>query len=56
MATKLIVVLEVELERPVNDLGLEICKRIAMHGDVHDANVLSIAPTLESTHAPKPGN
>lgn len=52
---KLIVVLEVELEKSVPLLGSEICKRIAMHGDVLDANVLSVSPSLEFTHAPKPG-
>lgn len=54
--TKVIVVLEVELEKDVENLGAEICKRIAMHGNIHDANVLSVAPTLEYTHAPKPRN
>ncbi len=33
---------EVEVEKPVPDLGGEICRRIAMHPHVHDANIISV--------------
>ncbi len=52
--TKLIVVIELEMERPVTDIGEQICQRITMHPHVQDANLLSIAESLEGTHAPKP--
>ena len=52
--TKLILVIELEMERDVPDIANEVCKRIAMHPHVHDANPVSISPSMESEHAPKP--
>jgi hypothetical protein len=53
---KLIVVIEVEMEKDVAGIETEICQRITMHPHVKDANPLSISESLESRHAPKPIN
>lgn len=54
--TKLILVIELEMEKDVPDIAREVCQRITMHPHVHDANPLSIAPSLEAEHAPKAVN
>lgn len=54
--SKLIVVIELEVEKDIPDIIGEVCRRIVMHPHITDANPLSVAPSLEHTHAPKPGN
>jgi hypothetical protein len=39
---KVIVMIEVDIEKPITDLGGEICRRISMHPDVQDANVITV--------------
>lgn len=53
---KLIVVIEIEMEKEVASLeiGDEVCKRIAMHPHVMDANLISVGGSLEMRLAPKP--
>lgn len=51
---KLIVTIEVEIERNIPDLGDEICRRITMHPYVTDANPICIGNDLTALHAPKP--
>lgn len=48
---KVIVVIEVECERAIDELGEEITKRISMHPYVHDANVIAMS---EGQTFPKP--
>lgn len=50
---KLIVTIEVEVERNIPDLGEDICRRITMHSHVTDANVICIGNDLTHFHAPK---
>lgn len=54
MNKKLIVVIELEVEKEVADIGAEVCRRITMHPHVTDANLVSISESLTHTHAPKP--
>jgi len=51
---KLIIVIEVETERDIPDIGSEVCKRIVNHPHVTDANVVTVGASLTHTHAPKP--
>lgn len=37
------IVIIVETEKPMKDVGQEMCRRICMHADVHDATVMSEA-------------
>lgn len=52
--TKIIIVLELEMEKDVPNIGEEVCRRIVMHNDVQDANVIAMSPSLWEQHAPKP--
>ena len=53
---KLIVVIEIEMERDVKGIENELCQRIVMHPHVKDANPLSVSESLETRHPPKPFN